>query len=148
MGGLPMTGSGDCRVAEAIGNRLSLFRVAHASRVLAIASSRSRTFLERLFRRDAETNTRDACATRNLSGDACTSLESAGSQPRPFEKIRRQAADGCRLAACAPQTQRSKANENLRTCFLFRTSQPFHELGRYSLSLLLGKGGRAVGHAQ
>src|SRR5439155_273011 len=50
-------------------------RVAHASRVLASASSRSRTFSralpiyqmlhnERLFRRDAETSTRDACATR------------------------------------------------------------------------------------
>ena len=49
--------------------------VAHASRVLANASSRSRTFRsaflaeqtlhkERLFRRDAETSTRDACATR------------------------------------------------------------------------------------
>ena len=37
--------------------------VAHASRVLANASSRSRTF-QRLFRRDAEANTRDACATR------------------------------------------------------------------------------------
>src|SRR5438552_18904608 len=31
---------------------------ARASRVLAIASSRSRTFLRRLFRRDAEINTR------------------------------------------------------------------------------------------
>jgi len=49
--------------------------VAHASRVLANASSRSRTFHnallpartlheQRLFRRDAEANTRDACATR------------------------------------------------------------------------------------
>ena len=49
---------------------------AHASRVLASASSRSRTFhddfvggymleKERLFRRDAETNTRDVCAPRN-----------------------------------------------------------------------------------
>ncbi|PYI82508.1 MAG: hypothetical protein DMF09_14245 [Verrucomicrobia bacterium] len=49
--------------------------VARASRVLASASSRSRTFLASskhllparlkgsLFRRDAETNTRDACAT-------------------------------------------------------------------------------------
>jgi hypothetical protein len=33
-----------------------LFRVAHASRVLAMASSPSLTFLQRLFRRDAETN--------------------------------------------------------------------------------------------
>ena len=33
-------------------------QVARASRVLAIASSRSRTFLRRLFRRDAEINTR------------------------------------------------------------------------------------------
>src|SRR5260370_13158505 len=50
--------------------------VAHASRLLASASSRSRTSLlppewprshvkERSFRRDAETNTRDACATRS-----------------------------------------------------------------------------------
>jgi hypothetical protein len=49
---------------------------AHASRVLTNASSRSRTspyvfrtarasVTERLFRRDAETNTRDACAPRN-----------------------------------------------------------------------------------
>jgi len=49
------------------------FCVAHASRVLANASSRSRTFhnalfveqtvhKERLFRRDAETSTRDVCA--------------------------------------------------------------------------------------
>jgi len=51
--------------------------VAHASRVLASASSRSRTFpldshlccgsdsKKRLFRRDAETSTRDACATQS-----------------------------------------------------------------------------------
>jgi hypothetical protein len=55
--------------------RREVIRVAHASRVLANASSRSRTFRgaflaeqtlhkERLFRRDAETSTRDACATR------------------------------------------------------------------------------------
>ena len=31
---------------------------------LAIASPPSRTFLQRLFRRDAETNTRDVCATQ------------------------------------------------------------------------------------
>ena len=51
-----------------------VFRGAHASRVLANASSRSRTFHcdfdrwqalheQRLFRRDAKTSTRDACAT-------------------------------------------------------------------------------------
>src|SRR5438552_9271412 len=39
-------------------------RVAHPSRVLAIAS-RNRGLPETLFRRDAETNTRDACATPN-----------------------------------------------------------------------------------
>src|SRR5206468_3737771 len=38
-------------------------RVARASRVLTLAS-RQRGLFERLFRRDAETNTRDACATR------------------------------------------------------------------------------------
>src|SRR5438132_13446065 len=38
-------------------------RVAHASRVLTLAA-RQRGLFERLFRRDAETNTRDACATR------------------------------------------------------------------------------------
>ena len=53
-----------------------VFRGAHASRVLANASSRSRTFRrdfawwqalheERLFRRDAKTSTRDACAPQN-----------------------------------------------------------------------------------
>src|ERR1044072_846096 len=52
--------------------------VAHASRVLVSASSRSRTLLrccsnhmvllkERLFRRDAEASTRDAYATLNPS---------------------------------------------------------------------------------
>ncbi|PYI83847.1 MAG: hypothetical protein DMF09_10160 [Verrucomicrobia bacterium] len=52
--------------------------IPHASRVLASASSRSRavanaTFQdamshnERLFRRDAETNTRDAYATQNAA---------------------------------------------------------------------------------
>jgi len=51
-------------------------RGARVSRVLANVSSRSQTFLdallanqiphsERLFRRDAETSTRDACATRS-----------------------------------------------------------------------------------
>jgi hypothetical protein len=46
-------------------------RVAHASRVLVIASSRSRTSFviwwlkKRLLRRDAATNTRDACPTRS-----------------------------------------------------------------------------------
>jgi hypothetical protein len=57
-------------------------RVAPASRVLVIASSRSRTFpvlyqftddgvgWERLFRRDAETSTRDACATHNPREEA------------------------------------------------------------------------------
>ncbi len=58
---------------------LKLQRVAHSSRVLANASSRSRTFPltsgsslrttfeERLFRRDAETSTRDACATQTTN---------------------------------------------------------------------------------
>ena len=52
-----------------------LFRGARASRVLANASSRSRTFPnafltdevphgKRLFRRNAKTNTRDVCATQ------------------------------------------------------------------------------------
>src|SRR6266567_2224767 len=40
--------------------------VARASRVLAMASSPSRTFPKRLFRRDAETSTRDARATRKF----------------------------------------------------------------------------------
>ena len=56
--------------------RASFAEIAHASRVLARASSPSRIFLTRsphapraglmknLFRRDAETNTRDACATQ------------------------------------------------------------------------------------
>ena len=43
------------------------FRVAHASRVLAM-TSRQRGLSERLFRRDAETNTRDACATPSKEG--------------------------------------------------------------------------------
>jgi hypothetical protein len=57
------------------------FWVAHASRVLAMASSPSRTFIvecrfgefrvkESPFRRDAETNTRDACATRTRKPNA------------------------------------------------------------------------------
>src|SRR6266496_1880286 len=48
--------SGDFQVAEGPGS-------ARVSRVGDDVSS-SRTFLQRLFRRDAETNTRDACATR------------------------------------------------------------------------------------
>jgi hypothetical protein len=44
------------------------FWVAHASRVLASASARSRTFSKRLFRRDAETSTWDECATRIVPG--------------------------------------------------------------------------------
>jgi geranylgeranyl diphosphate synthase type II len=60
------------------GTRILGLWVAHASRGLATASSPSRTFLkmqrtkvwprpkQRLFRRDAETSTRDACATRNV----------------------------------------------------------------------------------
>jgi hypothetical protein len=40
-------------------------RVARASPVLAKASPPSRTSQKRLFRRDAETSTRDTCATQN-----------------------------------------------------------------------------------
>ena len=76
------------------------------SRVLAIASSRSRTFLQRLFRRDAETKTRGpsrigvARGTRNTAATLCLILGSAGS----LRTLRK---------ACVP-------------CFLFRTSQLFH----------------------
>jgi hypothetical protein len=50
--------------------------VAHASRVLAKAFSPSRTFQkhrvkERLFRRDAETSTRDACANQSPGAKRC-----------------------------------------------------------------------------
>src|SRR6476620_8073802 len=67
------TKRGGIRIIDAA-NR---FRGAHASRVLAIAPSRSRTFSSRAcflkqpnlrrspFWRDAKTNTRDACATRS-----------------------------------------------------------------------------------
>src|SRR5207302_3856736 len=58
--------------------------VAHASRVLAM-TSRHRGLFERSFRRDAKP-TRE---TRALPGI----------------RIRRQAADDCRLAACAPQSR-------------------------------------------
>src|SRR6266508_196291 len=63
--------------------------VAPASRVLAMASSLSRTFrsallrasrclIERLFRRDAETNTRDACATQSASAARYSGAVAAG----------------------------------------------------------------------
>jgi len=48
-----------------------MFWVAHASRVLAMVSryrrlcSQASCYRARLFRRDAETNTRDACAARS-----------------------------------------------------------------------------------
>ncbi len=51
---------------------MPIIRVAHVSRVLAMASRHRGLFFsnqkqKRLFRRDAETNTRDACATQSLS---------------------------------------------------------------------------------
>src|SRR5438132_9405422 len=51
-----LLGSAGCRVTHATPVRLG-------PRVLTLAS-RQRGLFERLFRRDAETNTRDACATR------------------------------------------------------------------------------------
>ena len=70
----------ECEAAkEKLRAQLREIRVAHASRVLASASSRSRTSLlissrvtgtsptKSLFRRDAKTSTRDACATRTRS---------------------------------------------------------------------------------
>src|SRR5437667_10276730 len=61
--------------------------VAHASRVLASASSRSRTFpqawhgtrrtaQERLLRRDTATSTRDVCATQSGGGSLNLPLDS------------------------------------------------------------------------
>src|SRR5207247_4660254 len=50
-----------------------MFWVAHASRVLAMVSryrrlcSQASSYRRRLFRRDPETNTRDACATRSAA---------------------------------------------------------------------------------
>src|SRR5882724_8012598 len=83
------------------------FRVAHASRVLAMMSRhrglslpvRNRWLLmkydESLFRRDAETNTRDACATRNTQR-RCTVI--SGER---------------RLATCAAQTREFYAMRTL-----------------------------------
>jgi hypothetical protein len=93
-----------------------LFRGARASRVLANASSRSRTFPDafltdevphhkRLFRRNAKTNTRDVCASQKerrfarLSPCSRGEDEGEGSErtrfgvtltpPSPFERARR-----------------------------------------------------------
>src|SRR5438874_1280549 len=52
-------------------SRPSLLWVAHASRVLAITSRHRGLFLQRLFRRDAETNTREACATQTRAATVC-----------------------------------------------------------------------------
>ena len=57
------TGSKDRQRRSSSSPRSAGCRVAHASRVLTLAS-RQRGLFKRLFRRDAETNTRDACATR------------------------------------------------------------------------------------
>ena len=72
----PAAGAGTGGCGERDRSRVAAVAwVAHASRVLASASSRSRTFgsialqacgravRKRLFQRDAETSTRDACAT-------------------------------------------------------------------------------------
>src|SRR5881392_957911 len=50
--------------------------VAHASRVLAM-TSRHRGLFEKLFWRDAKTNTRGACATRNQNSTRARPIDSA-----------------------------------------------------------------------
>src|SRR6266576_4403027 len=52
-----------------------LFWVAHAARVLAVASSRSRTFLKIVLARRPETSTRDACATQSSESGLQSALQ-------------------------------------------------------------------------
>ena len=76
-----------------------------------------RDLIERLFRRDAETNTRDACATQShmlaiIPGSAGCQPAASGSLPNAsvfnsppiVNSGWRQAAANYRLAACGPQT--------------------------------------------